>query len=54
MHGILGSRKNWRTPARKVISLYPDYQAVVVDHRVSRVDIQRLHSMARAAFTLQH
>jgi hypothetical protein len=52
MHGILGSRKNWKTPARKVISLYPDYQAVVVDHRVSGVDVpaalndtRRLHSI---------
>lgn len=33
LHGILGSLKNWKTPARKLISLFPHYQALLVDHR---------------------
>lgn len=33
LHGILGSLKNWRTPARKIVELKPHYQALVVDHR---------------------
>lgn len=33
LHGILGSLKNWRTPARRLIGRHSHYQALVVDHR---------------------
>jgi pimeloyl-ACP methyl ester carboxylesterase len=35
LHGILGTGKNWRSPAKKLQSLFPHYQALLVDHRVS-------------------
>lgn len=33
LHGILGSLKNWRQPAQRVIGMFPHYQALLVDHR---------------------
>lgn len=33
MHGILGSRRNWRTPANLFIRNNPGFQAFGVDHR---------------------
>jgi pimeloyl-ACP methyl ester carboxylesterase len=33
LHGILGSLKNWKTPARRILSASPHYQALLVDHR---------------------
>jgi pimeloyl-ACP methyl ester carboxylesterase len=32
-HGILGSRQNWRTVARKLVAAAPDLRVVTVDHR---------------------
>jgi len=31
--GILGSLKNWKQPARRLIGMFPHYQALLVDHR---------------------
>lgn len=33
MHGILGSKKNWRTPGHEFIKRHGQYEAVLVDHR---------------------
>jgi len=33
MHGILGSRRNWRTPANLFIRSNPTFQAFTLDHR---------------------
>lgn len=32
-HGILGSRQNWRTVARKLVAAAPQLRVVTVDHR---------------------
>ncbi len=33
LHGILGSKKNWRTPSHEFIKLHKNFQAVTIDHR---------------------
>lgn len=33
LHGILGSKRNWRTPANVFRKLHPDFQCVTVDFR---------------------
>jgi pimeloyl-ACP methyl ester carboxylesterase len=33
LHGILGNKKNWRTPAKEFLKLRPEYTAVTIDHR---------------------
>lgn len=32
LHGILGSKKNWRTPAREFLKLRSNYAAAAIDH----------------------
>jgi len=33
MHGILGTGRNWNSPARKVVARHPDWRILLVDHR---------------------
>jgi pimeloyl-ACP methyl ester carboxylesterase len=33
LHGVLGSKKNMRTPAKEFIKLYPNYSSIVIDLR---------------------
>mmetsp|Transcript_14248 Transcript_14248/g.23718 ORF Transcript_14248/g.23718 Transcript_14248/m.23718 type:complete len:342 (+) Transcript_14248:84-1109(+) len=33
LHGILGSRRNWRTPCKVFISKQPSFEAIAMDHR---------------------
>ena len=33
MHGILGSKVNWKTFARRLLRAHPDWQVILVDHR---------------------
>jgi pimeloyl-ACP methyl ester carboxylesterase len=33
LHGILGSKKNWRTPSNIFTKKYPQFQAITMDHR---------------------
>jgi len=33
LHGILGSSKNWNTPARKIVQQHPEWRILLVDHR---------------------
>lgn len=33
LHGILGSKKNWRTPSHEFIKLHSNFQSITVDHR---------------------
>lgn len=33
LHGILGSKKNWRTPSNIFTKKYPEFQAIAIDHR---------------------
>lgn len=33
LHGILGSKSNWKTPAKTFIQKYPQYQSIIIDHR---------------------
>lgn len=33
LHGILGNQRNWRTMARRLADLRPDFRWVLVDHR---------------------
>jgi len=33
MHGILGSKRNWRTPAKLLTQLAPELRVLAIDHR---------------------
>ena len=33
MHGILGTKRNWRTPAQKWRAMFPQYSCLSFDHR---------------------
>lgn len=33
MHGILGSKANWATPAKKVVERHPGWSVLLLDHR---------------------
>ena len=33
LHGILGTGRNWKTPAKRIVASHPHWQALLVDHR---------------------
>jgi len=33
LHGILGSKRNWRTPAKQLVKHNPQYKCILVDLR---------------------
>lgn len=33
LHGILGNKKNWRTPSNLFVKKHPNFEAVAIDHR---------------------
>ena len=33
MHGIMGSGRNWMTPAKKLVDAFPSWKVLLVDHR---------------------
>lgn len=33
MHGILGTKRNWRTPANLWRKRFPNYSCITIDHR---------------------
>jgi esterase len=56
LHGILGSKRNWRGPARECLKLLPGYDAVLVDHRghgdSNTADVTSAHSVENCALDL--
>jgi pimeloyl-ACP methyl ester carboxylesterase len=51
LHGILGSRSNWRTIARRLVEAQPDWAAVLVDLRMhgDSIGFPPPHTLAAAA-----
>jgi len=33
LHGIVGSKRNWRTPSQQLVQKYPQFKTLSVDHR---------------------
>lgn len=52
LHGILGSKKNWRTPSNMFTKMYPQFHAVAMDHRghgLSGTSLPGEHTVASCA-----
>ena len=32
LHGIMGSGRNWRTPARRIVKAHPEFSILLIDH----------------------
>ena len=58
MHGILGTRANWRTIARKFVKARPEWGAILIDLRQHGESLERpppdtLHAAATDVVELQ-